>query len=166
MPLVITNRFPILFFSPLWNSGRPLGNKKQPVRADWNNLGQSLPRFFLSLFFFDNGNRSRLVGSFPIYTFLLLYLSSYQPHVSLAVGILWIHPLRVTCSAGPLRVAFFRVTRGVAICSLLFPILFLCNAKRNVRYSLSLLLTPRIPSAGVRRERNLTGSKEYTTRDI
>lgn len=81
-----------------------------------------LTEIFFSLFFFflDNGNGSRLAGSFPIYPFLLLYLSSYQSRVSLAVGILRIHPLRVTCNARPLRVAFFRVTRGVAICSLLF----------------------------------------------
>lgn len=52
-PSSLLTAFFILLFPP-WNSGRPLGNKKQPVRAEWNNQGQSLPRFF-SLFFFFFG---------------------------------------------------------------------------------------------------------------
>lgn len=52
------------------------------------------------------------------------------------------------------------MTRGVAICSLLFlHAVFFTRRKKNVRYSLSLLLTPRILSAGVRGGKKFNGIK-------
>lgn len=120
--------------------------KKQPIKVDRNIRARKAYReiLFFSLFFFwMTETRAIWPTRAPIYSFLLLYLSSYQP----------VSPLRsvysfeaVTCSARPLRDAFFLVRRRPTLFALSPRCFYGMYKEIFVVDSLLLLLTPRTMS--------------------